>query len=328
MKINKVVILGGTGFVGTSLANLLAGRGLNIRLPTRSRERNRKLWLLPNTRVMQLNVHDQDALTLALADCDAVINLVGILNERRDNGEEFHRVHVELTNKVLKACKANGIRRLLHMSALNADPFAPSYYLRSKAQAEDFVMKAADDGLRVTVFRPSVIFGPQDSFLNRFAELLRLSPMIFPLACADARFQPVYVGNVVEAFYRALFDTESYGKRYDLGGPEVKTLGEMVEYVGWVIGVKRIIVPLGPILSRVQAHVLEFAPGKPFSRDNYRSTQEDSICRSENGLQSLGIELTTMGAVVPLYLGRNTQRQRRGMLRGSAGPDTSGRPVG
>jgi NADH dehydrogenase len=315
MNINTIGILGGSGFVGGKLANLLDGRGFKLRLLTRSRERCRYLWMLPNTRIIEVNVHDQDALSLALADCDAVINLVGILNERKDDGRGFQRVHVELVSKVVKACKVNGIRRLLHMSAMNADPFGPSYYLRTKAEAEDLVMNATDDGLGVTIFRPSVIFGPGDAFLNRFAQLLRTAPLMFPLACTNARFQPVYVGNVVEAFYRTLTQADSLGRRYDLGGAEVKTLGELVDYVAHVIGVRRVIIPLGPLASRLQANVLEFFPGKPFSRDNYRSTQEDSVCRGENGLVQLGIEPTTLGTIVPTYLGRHTQRQRRATLR-------------
>ena len=317
MNINKLAILGGSGFVGSSLANLLAQHDLKVRVPTRSRERARHLWVLPNTELVECNIHDQNTLTEVLTDCDVVINLVGILNERKDDGVGFRAVHVELTDKIIKACKANRIGRLLHMSALNADPFGHSYYLRTKAQAEDLLTKAADDGLRITIFRPSVIFGPGDDFLNRFAQLLRLSPLVFPLACPDARFQPVYVGDVAEAFFRALGNPDTYGQRYDLGGPVVKTLAELVKYVAETIGLKRCIVPLGPRLSRAQANILEYFPGKPFSRDNYRSMHEDSVCRGDNGLTQLGIAPTALDAVVPKYLGPQSDVHLTPPLRSS-----------
>lgn len=318
MHIQTIGIFGGTGFVGSFLANELIERGYSLKLFTRSRERARELWPLPNTQVVELNVYDENAVTAHLATCDAVINLAGILNEKGDSGAGFRRVHTELTRLIIKACAAAGVKRYLHMSALNADPFGPSYYLRTKGEGENAAMAAHDDGLPTTVFRPSVIFGPRDDFFNRFARLLKLSPLVFPLACANARFQPVYVGDVADAFIRCLSDRATFGQRYDLGGPHEMSLLEIVRYVAKVTHTKRLIIPLGSGLSKLQANILEYVPGKPFSRDNLRSTTEDSVCRGDNGLVTLGIEPTAIGEIVPRYLGGKHERMRYYNLRTAA----------
>lgn len=318
MHIQTIGIFGGTGFVGSFLANELVERGYSLKLFTRSRERARELWPLPNTRVVEFNIYDENAVAGHLAGCDAVINLAGILNEKGDNGAGFRRVHTELTRLIIKACGEANVKRYLHMSALNADPFGPSYYLRTKGEGENAAMAAHDDGLPSTVFRPSVIFGPRDDFFNRFATLLKLSPFVFPLACASARFQPVYVGDVAEAFIRCLTDRATFGQRYDLGGPEEKTLLEIVRYVAKLTHTRRLIIPLGSALSKLQANVLEYVPGKPFSRDNLRSTTEDSVCRGDNGLVTLGIEPTSIGEIVPTYLGGRYERMRYYNLRTAA----------
>ena len=187
MIIKKICILGGTGFVGQTLANRLARDNFELRILTRNRETcKNNLILIPNLELIETNVHDGEQLANQLCGCDAVINLVGILNEWSRNGEDFCTVHVELVKKIINACRKNGIKRLLQMSALNADVEGISHYLRSKGEAEQLV-HAADD-IRVTSYRPSVIFGQRDSFFNRFAGLLKLFPVFFPLACPKARF--------------------------------------------------------------------------------------------------------------------------------------------
>lgn len=318
MRIETISILGGTGFVGSWLANKLAARGYNLRIFTRDRERARHLWLLPKTDCSTLDVYDEAALTGALMGCDAAINLVGILNERGDDGAGFRRAHVALTATVLAACRGAGVSRLLHMSALNADPAGPSHYLRTKGEAERHVLEAAAAGLQATVFRPSVIFGPGDGLFNRFARLLRYAPVL-PLACAASRFQPVYVGDVAVAFVRALEDRATYGARYDLAGPDVWSLRQIVDYVVALLGKPRIILSLGPRLSRAQAEIFEFLPGKPFSRDNYRSASQDNVCTGPNGLTVLGIPPTPIAAVVPAYLSQRRERRRYDALRANAG---------
>ena len=303
-------ILGGGGFVGTVIANRLVEEGYAVRIFTRDRERARDVWLLPDTDVVVVDPLDQDALSAAITGCAALINLVGILNEKGHDGEGFRRAHVEITAHTIRACKDNGIGRLLQMSALKADSFAPSYYLRTKGEAEKLVLDAHGEQLQATIMRPSVIFGPHDDFMNRFAALLRLTPGVFPLACASARFQPVYVGDVATAFVTALDDKTTYGKRYDLGGPEVMTLAQIVRYVADVIGKTVVIIPLGKALSAVQANILEYVPGKPLSRDNLRSTEEDSVLIADNGLLTLGITPTAMDVIVPTYLADKNQRTR------------------
>ena len=303
-------ILGGSGFIGSFLANELVERGHAIRILTRDREHARHLWLLPDTEVIALDPYDQDQLNHAAAGLDGMVNLVGILNERGDSGAGFRHAHVDLAVRVLKACKAAEVRRLVHMSALNADSFAPSHYLRSKGEAEKLVLAEHSRRLAVTVLRPSVMFGPHDSFLNRFARLLALCPGVFPLACAQARFQPIYVGDVAAVCLHALAAHAPDAARYDLGGPAILSLREIVEYVARVIGRPVRIVELGPRLSALQANLLEFVPGKPFSRDNLRSLQEDSVCARGNGLEQLGIAPTPLEAIVPQYLGGRQQRRR------------------
>ncbi|MEO5703230.1 MAG: complex I NDUFA9 subunit family protein, partial [Gammaproteobacteria bacterium] len=192
MKTTTVCLLGGTGFVGHHLIRQLTESGYRLRILTRRRERNRDLLVLPNVDLVEADIQDEQVLTRQFMGCDAVINLVGILNEKGSNGSGFRRAHVELPRKILQACLASGVTRVLHMSALNADADkGSSHYLRSKGAGEDLLHSM--QGLRVTSFRPSVIFGPGDSFFNRFATLLKLSPLFFPLACPNARFAPVYV---------------------------------------------------------------------------------------------------------------------------------------
>ncbi|MGR8949093.1 MAG: complex I NDUFA9 subunit family protein [Gammaproteobacteria bacterium] len=301
MSRKKIAIVGGSGFVGTVIASRLSTRGDEVSVLTRSRENSKHLWPLPNAKIIETDVFDSKKLGQIVSGMDAVINLVGILNEKKDNGEGFHRAHVELTEQLLSACEKNGVHRYLHMSALNADSFAPSYYLRTKGEAENKVLAAGDRSLNVTIFRPSVIFGRGDGLFNRFHQLLKISPVL-PLACARTRFQPVFVGDVADAFLGTLGNKTSFGRKYDLGGPDIVTLKEIVDYVNQVSGLNRIVLPLGDRLSKIQAQVFEYVPGKPFSKDNLRSASEDSVIVNENGLELLGIKPTSFRSVVPKYI--------------------------
>jgi NADH dehydrogenase len=287
----RICVLGGTGFVGRHLSARWTRLGHTLRVPTRSRARHRDLLVLPGVSLVQGDVHDPQALRAFCEGCDTVVNLVGILNERGRDGRGFRTAHVELAQKVVDACAALGIRRLLHMSALGAGAGAPSHYLRTKAEAEEIVRGAP--GIAVTVFRPSLIFGPDDSFLNRFARLLRLPSPIFPLPRADARFAPVYVGDVVEAYTRALDDPRTAGESYELCGPRAYPLREIVGGIAQALSLRRRIVPLPDALARLQARVMDFVPGKPFSTDNFRSLTIDSVC-ARDGLARLGIRPTAL----------------------------------
>ena len=305
MPTRKICLLGGTGFVGHALCARLVEQGHRVRVLTRHRERHRDLLVLPTAQVMEGDVHDSAFLRRQFEGMDTVINLVGILNEKGRSGKGFARAHADLPEKIVLACRETGVKRLLHMSALHAAHDAPSYYLRTKAFGEDAAHHAATPDFHVTSFRPSVIFGPGDSFLNRFAQLLRLSPFVFPLACAQARFQPVYVGDVARAFVAALDNHRTFGERYDLCGPKAYTLHELVTYVAQQLGLRTRIIGLNDRLSWLQAALLEFVPGKPFSLDNYRSLKIDSVC--DKGFPgALGIEPSSLEEIAPSYLARNS----------------------
>lgn len=321
MNTRTIGLVGGSGFVGSTLANQLVEHGYKVRILTRERQHARHLWLLPDTDVIAVNSNDQNQLDEALSGCAAVVNLVSILNERGDNGRGFREVNVDLTARIAKACKTVDVPHLVQFSALNADSFAASYYLRSKGDAEKLLAEERNNRLAISVVRPSVIFGPHDSLTNRFHTLLQLAPGVFPLAGANTRFQPVYVGDVAGAVVRILSERDCAGQRYEFGGPEVMTLAELVRYVGEVSGQRDRVIALGPMLSKIQANVLEYVPGKPFSRDNLRSMSEDSVCRGANGLETLGIVPTPMDIVVPGYLGQRHERNRYYGFRAAARRD-------
>ncbi len=308
MHVKTICVLGGTGFVGHHLAHRLVEHGYRVRVLTRRRERHRDLLILPALDLVEADIHNLRALAEQFTGCDAVINLIGILNEKGHDGSGFRAAHVDLPSKIVRACLASGVERVLHMSALNASArTAPSQYLRTKGEGEDLLHAAPD--LRVTSFRPSVIFGPGDSFINRFADLLRRIPLILPLACPQARFAPVYVEDVAETLVRALPDFHTVGKRYDLCGPRTYTLQQLVEYTARVLGKKRRVLGLNDRLSRLQAAVFEYLPGKPFSRDNYLSLQVDSLCRDDFPA-IFGIKPTPLEFVVPDYLAPRGVRTR------------------
>ena len=321
MPTRNICLLGGTGFVGHALCARLVERGHRVWVLTRHRERHRDLLVLPTVQVVEGDVHDSAFLRRQFendvqgrtnaaggrmpgAAMDAVINLVGILNEQGRSGKGFARVHADLPEKIVLACRETGVKRLLHMSALHAAHDAPSHYLRTKAFGEDAAHHAATPDFHVTSFRPSVIFGPGDSFLNRFAQLLQLSPLVFPLACPHARFQPVYAGDGSRAFAEALDNHQTFGERYDLCGPKVYTLHALVTYVAQQLGLRTRIIGLNDRLSWLQAAMLEFVPGKPFSLDNYRSLKIDSVC--DKGFPEVfGVEPASLEEIAPTYLARN-----------------------
>ena len=320
MAAKRIAILGGSGFVGRHLVAALTREGCSTRVFTRRRSRSRSLLVMPTCEIVETDVHVASNLEAHLAGCDVVVNLAGILNEHSGAGSRFRDVHAELPGKLVEACRRHRIGRMLHMSALGVDSDAPSEYLRTKFRGEQAAHAAEAAGIAVTSFRPSVIFGPEDSFFNRFAGLLALSPLVFPLACPEARFAPVYVGDVVRAFLAALGDKTTAGQRYELCGPRTYTLRELVAYTAEVTGRRRLVVGLGDRLSRLQARVFERIPGKPFSTDNYLSTKVESVCAG-NGLERLGIAPRSVESIVPGYLGRSERNAWLGRLRASAHRD-------
>lgn len=320
MKNKRICILGGSGFVGRHLCAELARRRYRIRVLTRRREPARQLLVFPTLELVEADIHYAASLNVHFRDCDAVINLVGILNESSSGNQRFDTAHSELPAKVSEACQFNGIKRLLHMSALGVDPEGPSTYLKSKAAGEEAAHAAERYGIAVTSFRPSVIFGPDDNFFNQFARLLALSPLVFPLACPSSRMSPVYVEDVCRAFADSLDRKSTFGERLELCGPRTYTLKQLVQYTARMAGLKRKVIGLSDQLSRLQARVLERLPGKPFSYDNYLSLTKDSVC-VQNGFERLGITPTALEAVVPSYLGDQNRSGRYRTFRSTAGRD-------
>lgn len=323
MEITNVAVLGGSGFIGRHVCQALAAEGYRARVGTRDRERAKELILLPTVDVTVADVHDPSQLAFLLQGAEAVINLVGVLHDGRGHAS-FQAAHVDLARKVVAACKENGVRRLLHMSALGAERAGPSRYLRSKGEAEAIVRQS---GLAWTIFRPSVVFGRGDGFLNLFARLLRVAPVV-PLACPDARFQPVHVEDVATAFVRSLGDLASTGKSFDLCGPRVYRLRELVEYVGEVTGRRRLVIGLNDSLSWLQALAMEIPPLKQIlrsldmlmTRDNYYSMKVASVCAGDF---PFGIAPVALEAVAPQYLGNRVPRRRYYRFRGQAGRNQS-----
>ncbi len=276
MRHRSILLIGGSGFIGTHIAARLADAGYRVVVPTRRYARARHLLVLPTVQVVEADIFDAAQRDRLLQGCDAVINLVGVLHSRPGKpwGPAFERAHVELPRQLVQACRRHGIRRVLHMCALGAAADAASMYQRSKAEGERLMLES---GLDVTSFRPSVVFGPEDQFLNLFAQLQRWLP-VMALGGADARFQPVYVGDVADAFVHALDDRAAIGKTYELVGPHVYTLRELVKLAGVYSGHPRPVIALPDALARLQAGLFEFLPGEPLmSRDNIDSMQADNV---------------------------------------------------
>ena len=311
MELKKVLLIGGSGFVGGWIANRLSERGIRVTIPTRRRDNTKQLILLPTVYMEEADVNDPQVLASLMDGVDAVINLVGILHDSDSSqpyGKRFAAAHVELPRKIIAAMQQTGVRRLVHMSALGAATDAPSAYLRSKAEGEAAVCAAmnatgAHEGsIDVTVFRPSVIFGPGDSFLNTFASLLRLLPML-PLAGGSARFQPVYVGDVADAFAESLTDRASFGQIYELCGN--------------LIGRHRPIIDLPNGLANLLARIMGLLPNPPMSPDNLRSMEKDNVT---DGLRNYpGWQPRSLEAAAPGYLSAVRPKMRYDNYRCRAG---------
>jgi len=310
----RVTLLGGSGFVGSELTARLAQQFDEVVILTRRAQRLRSIRVMPNVSAIEVNVHDAAALTEALSGSDVVINLIGILNESGDaKKNSFESAHATLTSTVLDACNKAGVNRYLHISALHADAEnGSSDYLKSKGLAENHIKGSS--GIDWTIFRPSVIFGKGDSFFNRFANLLQAMPL-FPLAVPESRMAPVYLGDVCDAMIDAINDSSTVGETIELVGPEEYTLRELVQYTCDVAGFDSKIIGLPDWAARLQARVMEWVPGKPFTRDNYRSLQTDSV-----GSPGTQPQATSIDAVVPRYIGKNDwagqlQKRRAGARR-------------
>ena len=298
---NHILILGGTGFVGGSVCEQLVerfgGGSAEIVVPSRHPAAAKHLQPLPTVRVVRADVHDEAQLGALVRGADAVINLVAILH---GNAAAFERAHVELPRKLSRACATQGVRRVVHVSALGVGDSAPSLYLRSKTAGEAVLASA---GLDLTVLRPSVIYGEHDRFLNLFAQLQMLFP-VMPLAGAQARFQPVWVQDVAAAIVNCLSQPSSIGQTIECTGPEVFTLKQLVQAAGRWSGHERSVIGLPDALGRLQAMAMECLPGAPLmSRDNLDSMRAPNVASGRlPGLQALGITPATLASVAPGYL--------------------------
>jgi uncharacterized protein YbjT (DUF2867 family) len=303
------LILGGTGFVGQSVVEKLVkrggGAGGRIRIATRRPARARHLQLLPTVEIAVGDVHDEATLARMLRGTDAVINLVAILHGSED---EFERTHVRLPALIAAACQTAGVRRVVHVSAIGAAVDAPSRYLRSKGRGEAALKAAPID---LTILRPSVIFGERDSFLNMFARLQSVLPVV-PLASGEARFQPVWVEDVASAIVAAIDDPSTIGTTIECCGPRVYTLADLVRAAGRWSGASRPVLGLPAVLARLQAFFMELMPGTPLiSRDNLDSMRVDNVASGKlPGLERLGIAPTPLEAVAPRYLGHVSGEKR------------------
>lgn len=305
----KILILGGTGFVGRHLCEKLTRLQWRVTVPTRQEGSARGIQMLPSLDVVHADVHDEATLARLVSGHDAVVNLVAILHGTR---QAFDRVHVQLPQKLARACAAAGIARVVHVSALGADArnpdSAPSMYLRSKGQGEVALHQAS---LALTVLRPSVMFGDGDKFLNTFARLQKVLPVI-PLASSHALFQPVWVQDVATAIVHALQEENTHttsGQTYEACGPDILTLRQLVELAGRFSGVNqgrgRPVLPLPAALGRLQARLMGLAPGEPLmSLDNLDSMTQPNIASGNlQGLEALGIKPAALEAIAPAYLG-------------------------
>ena len=314
----RVLVLGGSGFVGRQVCEQLARLGWRITVPTRRAVHAAAVQSLPGLTVLEASVHNEADLARLMPGHDAVVNLVAVLH---GDQARFEQVHVDLPAKIARAMKKAGVQRLVQVSALGADARGPSMYQRSKAQGETVLHGA---GLQLTVLRPSVIFGAEDKFLNLFADLQAIAPFM-PLAGSKTRFQPVWVGDVARAVVTCLQKPDTIGQTYELCGPDVLTLGELVQRAGQWAGVNhgrgRPIIGLPMWMGWLQAAAMELAPGEPLmSRDNLASMNVDNVATGQlPGLQALGITAASAAGVAPGYLGHRGPRSKMNHWRAGAG---------
>jgi uncharacterized protein YbjT (DUF2867 family) len=320
MTIKNITVFGGAGFVGSCLVAKLNDAGYKTKVLTRRRETAKHLILLPNVEVQECDVMDNHMLKQALKGSDAVINLIGILHESGKNS--FEVIHHQLPRRIAQCCEELEINRVLHMSALRSGSHAPSQYLRTKAAGEAAINEFSKK-LDITIFKPSVIFGRDDHFINLFANLVKFSPIIF-LAKPNAKFQPIWVEDVAQCFLNALENTATYGKNYELGGPDVYTLLELVQKVMNILDKQRPIIGLNDTLSMAQAFVMELMPIKLLSRDNVRSMLVDSLCSAPIASE-LSVTPTSLDVVVPEYLLNSSPRAAYDSFRSAAGRAISAR---
>ncbi len=301
MMDRRITVFGGTGFVGRHLVQRLARAGARLSVVTRDPTAGAFLKPMGDPGQIVLlrgDLRDPDSIAAAVEGADAVVNLVGILYQK--GSQTFRAVHVEGAAAIARAAQAAGAKRLVHVSALGADARSDSAYARSKAAGEEAVTGAFPGA---TVLRPSVIFGPEDDFFNRFANLARFSPVLPLIGGGRTRFQPVYVGDVGDAIRHALESDDAKGRTYELGGPGVYTFRALMELVLRETRRRRLLAPVPFWLAEIQAFFFEWLPKPPLTRDQVKLLARDNVVSGEApGLSDLGVEPTAVEAVIPLYL--------------------------
>ena len=310
-SLGKIIILGGTGFIGSQLSAKLSPLCDKICVLTRNIEANKDLKLIPNLEIIQANVLDERSLNAAFSGSDIVINTIGILNESgRDN--TFNNLHYELTKKISNAIKLNKVKRYLHISSLNADSRATSQYLITKGLAENYIKDNMDYFCNTTIFRPSIVFGEDDSFFNKFSTILRFSP-VFPLACPNSKFMPIYVNELTDFMVSTISDNTTYGQKIDVTGPNEYTFRQLIDITLEALKIRRLIIPLNYTLSKLQAAIFQRLPGKLFTLDNFLSLQTDS-CSTKGFKGKLTVE-----DIVPGYLNFSLKQKHFENLRKKSG---------
>jgi uncharacterized protein YbjT (DUF2867 family) len=317
--VTKIVVFGGNGFIGSHLCARFSASGHEVIVPARRIARARHLLPLPTVEIVQTDDHalaSETWLDTLLTGVEAVVNLVGVLHSRagRPFGPGFAHAHVDFPERLAKACARNNVGRFIHISALGADAHGPSEYLRSKAEGERVVQESIG-AVDWTILRPSVVFGPGDHFLNTFARLCRLFPVL-PLGSTRARFQPAYVSDLTRVIERSLGETAASRQIFEVAGPHIYTLGELVSRAGEIVGRHPLIVSLPDGLAMLQAGVLECLPQPLLSRDNVRSMQRDNI--ATGAPLPFGLQGSALEVVAPAYLGQDLGRPDYDVFRQQA----------
>jgi len=302
-----ICIFGGGGFVGRYVAQALLERGARLRIAERNIKNAMHIKPLGNlgqTQFVSADVTRKDSVTRAVRGCDAVVNLVGVLKG------DFERVHVEGARNVAEAAAAAGCRSLLHLSAIGADSDSPSRYGRSKGDGEKAVLQAFPDAI---ILRPSIIFGREDQFINRFAGMIAMLPVV-PIIGGDARFQPIFVGDVADVAARALSEPELYaGQTFELGGPEILSMGDINRRIARMTGRDRTFVDVPDVAASLMARVLGPLPGAPITADQYRMLQKDNVVATgAKGIDAFGVYPTPLAAVAPGWMEKYTPHGRFG----------------
>jgi uncharacterized protein YbjT (DUF2867 family) len=304
MRNRLITLFGGTGFIGRHVVRRLAVRHARMRVVSRNWSAHGRV-LQPMGAVGQivggpLDLRSEAVLSEAFAQNDAVINLIGILHETRR--QQFDEVHAELPGRIARAAQAAGVRRLVQISALGADPASRSAYARSKAAGEQAVRAAFPEAV---IVRPSIVVGPEDGFFNRFAAMARLLPALPLIGGGKTRFQPVCVGDVADAIVAGLEREDAPGQTYELGGPRVYSFAELMRYMLKVIGRRRLLVPISFDLASMQARVLEHLPEPLLTRDQVELLKTDNVVsEGARTIEDLGITPTPIELLVPDYLAR------------------------